>query len=59
MKKNVKTSKLALRPETVRALANRDLARAGGALAPSENWVCGDISHTISCWGACSTQHWC
>jgi len=59
MKKMNKPAALKLRTETVRDLAKSQMAQAAGGLAPSENWVCGDISHTISCWGACSTAHWC
>ncbi|HTJ42608.1 MAG TPA: class I lanthipeptide [Kofleriaceae bacterium] len=59
MKKNV-SKKLSLRPETVRALESRELARAAGGMKNvSDGWVCETLSHGLSCWGACSTQLWC
>jgi hypothetical protein len=59
MKKTVQ-KKLSLRPETVRALDDKTLARAAGGMKnASDGWVCETLSHGLSCWGACSTQLWC
>jgi hypothetical protein len=56
MKKNAKTAKLALKPETVRALDQAEIADVRGAMGyVTGGWVCEKTSRGLSCWGPCAT----